>query len=84
MQKETKQIAIRVSPSTATPASRKVVSGWSRLTTIAKFIVVVPLSMALLGAEIELCLSPQLDVLLTAAGVWGIWAWLKGCTPTLE
>ncbi len=48
-----------------------------RLPTIAKCIVIVPLTMALLGAEIELRLGPKLDVLLTTAGVWVIWAWLN-------
>jgi hypothetical protein len=34
--------------------------------------------MALLGAEIELRLAPQLDLVLTAAGVCAMWAWLSG------
>lgn len=38
----------------------------------------VPLAMALHGVEIELRLAPQLDVILTAAGVWAMWAWLSG------
>ncbi len=41
-------------------------------------ILILPLAMALLGAESELRLAPQLDVILTAAGVWAMWAWLSG------
>jgi hypothetical protein len=37
--------------------------------------------MALLGAEIELHLAPQLDVILTVAGVWAMWVWLAGGPP---
>jgi hypothetical protein len=46
--------------------------------TILKVILTTPLIMALLGAEIELSLAPQLDVILTAAGAWALWAWLSG------
>jgi len=46
-----------------------------------KVILMVPLVMVLLGAEVELRLSQQLDVILTAAGVWGILAWLTGFCP---
>ncbi len=51
---------------------------WRRLPAVVKIILTVPLVMALLGAEIELHLAPQLDVIITAAGVWGMWAWLAG------
>jgi hypothetical protein len=34
--------------------------------------------MAMLGAEISLCLSPSLDLILTAAGVWALWGWTAG------
>ncbi len=51
---------------------------WCRLPTVIKVILTVPLVMALLGAEIELRLAPQFDVILTAAGVWAMWAWLIG------
>jgi hypothetical protein len=61
-------------PSRAT--SRSAASPWRHLPAIAKCIVIVPLTMALLGAEIELRLAPQLDVILTAVAVWAIWAWL--------
>ncbi len=45
---------------------------------IVKVLLTAPLVMALVGAEIELRLAPQLDVILTAAGIWAIWAWLAG------
>ena len=45
---------------------------------ILKVILIVPLILALLSAEIDLSLAPQLDVILTAAGAWTIWAWLSG------
>ena len=45
---------------------------------ILKAVLIVPLVMALLGAEIELSFAPQLDVILTAAGVWAMWAWVAG------
>ena len=51
---------------------------WRKLPTVLKIVLTVPLVMALLGAEIELHLAPQLDVILTAAGVWAMWAWLAG------
>ncbi len=50
---------------------------WSRLPTIVKIVLTLPLAMALLGAEIELRLAPQLDLVLTAAGVCAMWAWLS-------
>jgi hypothetical protein len=83
MYNETNQTGILVAPPSATKNPSGTASLWRHLPTIAKCIVVVPLAMALLGTEIELRLSPQLDVLLTAAGVWGIWAWLTGNTPPL-
>lgn len=51
---------------------------WHRLPVVMKVILMAALVMALLGAEIDLGLAPQLDVILTAAGVWAIWAWLTG------
>ena len=51
---------------------------WNHLPAIMKIVLTLPLVMALLGAEIELRLAPQLDVILTAAGVLGMWAWLSG------
>ena len=58
------------------PARKR--SLWNRLPAIVKIILTLPLVMALLGAEIELRLAPQLDVILTAAGVCAMWAWLSG------
>jgi hypothetical protein len=49
---------------------------WRSLPTVVKIVLTVPLVLALLGAEIELRIAPQLDVLLTAGGIWGVWAWL--------
>jgi hypothetical protein len=45
---------------------------------LAKCIVMVPMVMVLLGAELELRLSPKLNVILTGAVAWGMWAWLSG------
>jgi len=49
---------------------------WNRLPVAAKIILTVPVAMALLGAEVELSLAPQLDAILTAAAVWALWTWL--------
>jgi hypothetical protein len=49
---------------------------WRSLPIVVKIVLTVPLVLALLGAEIKLRIAPQLDVLLTACGVWGVWAWL--------
>jgi len=49
-----------------------------QIPTVVKIVLTVPLVMALLGVEIELHLTPQLDVIFTAAGVWAMWAWLAG------
>ncbi len=43
-----------------------------------RFILTLSVVMALLGAEIELRLAPQLDLVLIAAGVCAMWAWLSG------
>ncbi len=51
---------------------------WRRLPAAVKIALAVPLVMALLGAEIELRLSPQIDVIATAAGICAIWAWFSG------
>ncbi len=51
---------------------------WNRLPGVLKIILTVPAVMALLGAEVELRLAPQLDLILTAAGVCAMWAWLFG------
>ena len=45
-------------------------------------ILILPLAMAPLGAEIELRLAPQLDLVLTAAGIGAMWVWLaEGPSP---
>jgi hypothetical protein len=51
---------------------------WRRLPAVVKIVLAVPLVMALLGAEVELRLSPQFDVVATAAGICAIWVWLFG------
>jgi len=66
------------SPHAPAPAGSVTSRLWRRLPTIMKIVLMMPLAMALLGAEIELHLAPQLDVILTAAGVWAMWAWLAG------
>ncbi|MCB5943732.1 hypothetical protein [Acidocella sp. KAb 2-4] len=59
------------------PGSRK--RGlWNRLPAAVKIILTLPVVMALLGAEVELRLAPQLDLVLTAVGVCAMWAWLSG------
>lgn len=55
---------------------------WHRLQAIVKIILTVPLVMALLGAEVELRLAPQLDVIMTTAGVCTMWAWLGNRSGT--
>ncbi len=55
---------------------------WNRLPAAAKIVLTLPVVMALLGAEIELRLAPQLDVILTAVGVCAMWAWLYGTQPS--
>ncbi len=54
---------------------------WNRLPAAVKIILTLPVVMALLGAEVELRLAPQLDLVLTAAGVCAMWAWLAGSIP---
>ncbi len=49
-----------------------------RLPAAVKIALAVPLVMALLGAEVELRLSPQIDVIATVVGICVIWAWLSG------
>ena len=79
MKKEKKPVVAQMPPRGAPAPLRSVTSRlWRRLPTIVKIVLTVPLVMALLGAEIELHLAPQLDVILTAAGVWAMWAWLAG------
>ncbi len=51
---------------------------WHRLPAALKIVLTLPVVMALLGAEIELRLAPQLDLVLTVIGVCAIWAWLSG------
>jgi hypothetical protein len=81
MPNETNQTIIQAALPEPRRASRSPASVWRHLPAIAKCIVIVPLTMALLGAEIELRLSPQLDVLLTAASVWGMWTLITRKTP---
>ncbi len=71
MQNESKPVAIQL------PPPRRG-SFWRRLPTAVKIALAVPLVMALLGAEVELRISPQIDVIATAAGICAIWAWLSG------
>ncbi len=80
MKKEKKSAATEVRPRSGVPAPAGSVTSrlWRRLPTIVKIVLMLPPAMALLGAEIELHLAPQLDVILTAAGVWAMWAWLAG------
>ncbi|MGE4480872.1 hypothetical protein [Acidocella sp.] len=82
MQNETSRLAAaEIAPprrgQTPAPGGRK--RGlWSRLPAAVKIILTLPVVMALLGAEIELSLAPQLDLVLTAAGVCAMWVWLSG------
>jgi hypothetical protein len=71
MQAETKPSRIHLPP----PRRRSL---WHRLPSAVKIALAVPLVMALLGAEVELRLAPQIDVIATAAGICAIWAWLSG------
>jgi hypothetical protein len=82
MQNEKNQLAAtEIAPprhgQTPAPGARK--RGlWNRLPAAVKIILTLPVVMALLGAEIELRLAPQLDLVLTTAGVCAMWAWLSG------
>jgi hypothetical protein len=80
MKKVKKPVVTETLPPRGVPAPGRSVTSrlWRRLPTIVKIVLTVPLVMALLGAEIELHLAPQIDVVLTAAGVWAMWAWLAG------
>ena len=80
MRKVQKPVATETLPPRCVPAPSGSVTSrlWRRLPTIVNIVLMMPLAMALLGAEIELHLAPQLDVILTAAGVWAMWAWLAG------
>ncbi len=87
MQNEKNQLAAAeiVQPNHGqTPASRARKRGlWNRLPAAVKIILTLPVVMALLGAEIELRLAPQLDLVLTAVGVCAMWAWLSSGPSTM-
>ena len=78
MKKEKKLAVTDIAPPRhgQTPAMKRGL--WNRLPAVVKIILTLPVVMALLGAEVELRLAPQLDVILTAAVVCAIWAWLSG------
>ena len=81
MKKKKQQLAVaEMSPPRCVsgPARAATSRLWRRLPAIVKIVLMMPLAMALLGAEIELHLAPQLDVILTAADVCAMWAWLSG------
>jgi hypothetical protein len=78
MPNETKLQAINVATHNAIRTSSQPASVWRRLPPAVKCIILVPVTMVLLGAEIELHLAPQLDVILTIAGALGMWTWLSG------
>jgi hypothetical protein len=84
MKREGKPVVTETAPPprTSTSIGSETSHGWRRLPAIVKIILTVPLVMALLGAEVELRLAPQLDVILTAAGVWVTWAWLGDRSTT--
>lgn len=77
MQNESKPVTIQLPP----PRKRSL---WRRLPAAVKIALAVPLIMALLSAEIELRLSPQIDVIITAAAVCTMWAWLSGGPSAME
>lgn len=79
MRNEKKQLVVaEVAPSCQGQAPTRKRDLWNRLPAAVKIVLTLPVVMALLGAEIELRLAPQLDVILTAAGVCAMWAWLSG------
>jgi hypothetical protein len=85
MQNEKNQLAVAeiVPPHRVqTPAPEVRKRGlWNRLPAAVKIVLTLPVVMALLGAEVELRLAPQLDLVLTTAGVCAMWAWLSGGPP---
>jgi hypothetical protein len=56
---------------------------WNRLPAVVKIVLTLPVVMALLGAEVELRLAPQLDLVLTAAGIFVTWTWLSGTSSSI-
>ena len=84
MKREKKPSSTEILPPRGVPApvNSETSRLWHRLPTIVKIVLTVPLVMALLGAEIVLCLAPQLDVILTAASVCAVWAWLGNRSST--
>ena len=81
MKKKKQQLAVAEMPPprcVSGPARAVTSRLWRRLPAIVKIVLMMPLIMVLLSAEIELHLAPQLDVILTAAGVCAMWAWLAG------
>ncbi len=79
MKNEKKQLAIAdVAPPHHGQAPVMKRGLWNRLPVAVKIILTLPAVMALLGAEVELRLAPQLDVILTTAGICAMWAWLSG------
>lgn len=75
--------AARIAPPRrpSTPAGGGPPRLWRRLPTVLKVALLLALAMLLLGAEVELCLAPQLDVVLTLVGIGGMWAWFSGWPP---
>lgn len=87
MQNEKKLVAAEIAPprqeQMPAPGSRR--RGLrNRLPAAVKIILTLPVVMALLGAEIELRLAPQLDLVLAVAGVCAMWAWLSGGPSAIE
>ncbi len=84
MQNETQQLtAAEIAPPHHGRTPTKKRGLWNRLPTVVKIILTLPVVMALLGAEVELRLAPQVDLILTAAGVGAMWIWLSGGPASL-
>jgi hypothetical protein len=81
MKKEKQQLAVAPPHHGQMPDGKRGL--WNRLPAAAKIVLTAPVVMALLGAEVELRLAPQLDLVLTAAGVGAMWVWLSGGPSSL-
>ncbi len=82
MRNEKKKLAVEVAPPRQEQSPARKRSLWNRLPAAVKIVLTLPVVMALLGAEVELRLAPQFDIVLTAAGVCAMWAWLSGGPST--
>ena len=83
MQNATKPTTIQVAMPSASKTPRRHTGVWGHLPTVAKCVIIVPITMALLGAEIELRVAPQLGIVGNVLIVWFVWSLLPRSTPPM-